>query len=82
MSWYDPVCYFTREVGSLTPQLSNITIDKNEIIEAIHDLSTLSAPGPDGVPAIVIKECAEALSEPLMIFFNSFFDCHYIIIII
>ena len=53
-------------------------IDKNKIIEAIHDLSTHSAPGPDGVPAIVFKECAEALSEPLMILFNSFFDCHYI----
>ena len=65
-------------MGSLTPQLSNNTIDKNKIIEAIHDLSTHSAPGPDGVPAIVFKECAEALSEPLMILFNSFFDCHYI----
>ena len=74
----DPVSYFTCEMGSLTPQLSNITIDKNKIIEAIHDLSTHSAPGPDCVPAIVFKECAEALSEPLMILFNSFFDCHYI----
>ena len=74
----DPVSYFTSEMGSLTPQLSNITIDKNKIIEAIHDLSTHSAPGPDGVPAIVFKECAEALSELLMILFNSFFDCHYI----
>ena len=74
----DPVSYFTSEMGSLTPQLSNITIDKNKIIEAIHDLSTHSAPGPDGVPAIVFKECAEALSQPLMILFNSFFDCHYI----
>ena len=59
----DPVSYFTSEMGSLTPQLSNITIDKNKIIEAIHDLSTHSAPGPDGVPAIVFKECAEALSR-------------------
>ena len=33
---------------------------------------------PMGVPAIVFKECAEALSEPLTILFNSFFDCHYI----
>ena len=65
-------------MGSLTPQLSNIAIDKNKIIEAIHDLSTHSAPGPDGVSAIVFKECAEVLSEPLMILFNSFFDCHYI----
>ena len=51
----DPVSYFTSEMGSLTPQLSNITIDKNKIIEAIHDLSTHSAPGPDGVPAIVFN---------------------------
>ena len=74
----DPVSYFASEMGSLTPQLSNITIDKNKIIEAIHDLSTHSAPGPDGMPVIVFKECAEALSEHLMILFNSFFDCHYI----
>ena len=75
----DPVSYFASEMGSLTPQLSNITIDKNKIIDrAIHDLSTHSAPCPDGVPAIAFKECAEALSEPLMILFNSFFDCHYI----
>ena len=63
----DPVSYFSSEMGSLTPQLNNITIDKNKTIEAVHDLSTHSAPGPDGVPAIVFKECAEALSEPLMI---------------
>ena len=35
----DPVSYFTREMGSLTPQLSNITIDKIKIIEAINKLS-------------------------------------------
>ena len=74
----DPVSYFARKMGSLTPQLSNITIDKNKIIEAIHDLSTHSAPGPDSVPIIVFRECAEALSDPLMILFISFFDCHYI----
>ena len=74
----DPVSYFTSEMGSLTPQLSNITIDKTKTIEAIHDLSTHSGPGPDGIPAIVFKECAEALSEPLMILFNSFLGCHYI----
>ena len=73
-----PVSYFTSEMGSLTPQLSNITINKNKIIEVIYDLSTHSEPGPDGVPVIVFKECAEALSEPLMILFNSFFDCHHI----
>ena len=62
---------FTSEMGSLTPQLSNITIDKNKIIEAIHDLSTHSAPGPDG-------DHVETLSEPLMIFYLT----HSLIVII
>jgi len=38
-----------------------------DILEAIKEIKTDSACGPDGIPAILLKECAESLCEPLRI---------------
>ena len=37
------------------------------IIDAIKDIKNNAAPGTDNFPAILLKECAEELSEPLYI---------------
>ena len=45
--------------------ISDIDFNKDSILAAIEDLSITSAPGPDRFPAILLKKCKNALSEPL-----------------
>ena len=44
------------------------------IIDAIKDIKNNSAPGTDHFPAILMKECAEELSEPLFILWRHSLD--------
>ena len=68
----------TEEANLGLPLLTDIIIDEGKIIEAISEISSSSAAGPDGMQAILLKECAKEISEPLQIVFRSMFDCHYI----
>ena len=45
--------------------LNDIEITENEIIKAIEDLDENSAAGPDGIPAILLKNLKEVLALPL-----------------
>ena len=47
-------------------EISDIDITTKDIIEAIKDIPTHAAPGPDKIPAVVLKECAEQLSEGIL----------------
>ena len=49
--------------------LSDILLNKDVISEAINEMSTNSAAGPDGMPASLFKECRDELCIPLQIFF-------------
>ena len=40
-----------------------ITVE--DIVDAIKDIKSDSAAGPDGIPAIFFKKCAEELCRPL-----------------
>ena len=55
--------------------LSGIIFDEQDIIEAISTLTPNSAPGPDGFPAILLKNCKEELARPLAIFWRNCLDC-------
>ena len=44
------------------------------IVDAIKDIKNNSAPGTDHFPAILMKECAEELSEPLFILWRHSLD--------
>ena len=46
--------------------LSEIDITESSMREAIGRLSEKAAPGPDGIPAILLKRCASALLSPLL----------------
>ena len=50
--------------------LSSITIDPSIVVEKLASLKTGKAPGPDGWPAEVFKQCADQLCVPLSILFN------------
>ena len=53
-------------------QFNSIVIDRNDIMEAPDNLSSKSAAGPDGVPAILLKNCKRSLADPLEILFRTF----------
>ena len=52
---------------SHVPDLSDITISEDEIIKAIDELSLNSAPGPDKIPARLLKECKNQIAPALAI---------------
>ena len=45
-------------------------ITEDDILAAIGDLKSDSAAGPDGIPVILLKNCATALCEPLRILWS------------
>ena len=42
-------------------------VSDEDILEGMKEIKTDSACGPDGMPAILLKECAASLCEPLKI---------------
>ena len=51
-------------VGALLPMLPVITVDT--ITSAIKRVKSSYTPGPDGIPAVILKWCASALAPSLM----------------
>ena len=54
--------------------IEDIDITVKDIIDAIKDIPTNASPGPDKLPAIVLKECAEQLSEGIKIIWRKSMD--------
>merc|ERR1711874_566759 len=63
----DPKEFFSTGENKNSPQLEDIYFTKEMIVDVIKDIKNNSAPGTDPFPAILLKECAEELSEPLFI---------------
>ena len=57
-----------------TPKLSDVTFDESHIQAAIEEISPSAAPGPDGFPAILLRECKEAISKPLYLMRRKYLD--------
>ena len=51
-------------------KLSEITITPDDITAAIDELRPNAASGPDGYPAILLKQCKEQLAIPLSLLWN------------
>lgn len=43
---------------------------QNEVEDAMKQLKSSVSPGPDGIPSIVLKNCATSLSKPLQMIIN------------
>ena len=56
------------------PHLKNIVFSAKDIEEAIGELSSDSAAGPDGVPARMFKECKSLISHPLCLLWRKSLD--------
>jgi hypothetical protein len=60
----DPNDMFSDEC-SLGRHLHDIYFDVDDIVEAIGEISSISAAGPDRFPAILLTKCSRSLSKPL-----------------
>ena len=45
--------------------ISDVLFTEDELIEAMNDVSSNSAAGPDGFPAMFLKQCSRSLARPL-----------------
>ena len=59
---------------SHVPDFSDISFTEEDIIKAIDELGINSAPGPDKIPAKVIKECKQQLAPALVILWRRSLD--------
>ena len=50
--------------------INNIEISQADLINAIDEIKLTAAAGPDGIPAILLKKCKNALAEPLTTLWN------------
>ena len=73
-SVFTPVTYnlgnYSKESQSLCQYVSLKSISEQDVIEAIYQLKPKYTAGPDKIPAIVIRDCALSLAEPLTALFN------------
>merc|ERR1711913_267867 len=63
----NPIEFFSINEESAEPILDDINFTRKSIIDAIKEVKNNAAPGTDRFPVILLKECAEELSEPLYI---------------
>ena len=50
------------------------TIRDEEVLDALAELKPSSSPGPDGVPAIVLKQCSSTLVQPIKLLLTRSID--------
>ena len=55
----------TFAVPPLSSDDTELVLTTDLIVEAISEIKLDSAPGPDGIPAVLLKRCASSLSVPI-----------------
>ena len=55
-------------------ELADINFSQADIEKACAELKGVAAPGPDGVPAMLLKSCRKELSKPLQVLWRSSLD--------
>ena len=61
----DPVVMSLNTSNTPTLSLEDITFSEVDIVGAIDEVSNNASPGPDGFPAIMLKNCKHELAKPL-----------------
>ena len=62
------------ETNNGIPQLKDITFNEDDIIRAINSIPLHAAPGPDKIPAILLRECKEQLAPVLKLIWRTSLD--------
>jgi exonuclease III len=58
-------------ISTNDPLLDHISITENEVLKELNKLNPSKAPGPDGLPTRVLKECAPELTPSITNLFNN-----------
>jgi len=53
---------------------SDLTFSEEDVVSAIDEIKPDAAPGPDGIPTILLKSCKHALARPIHILWTISFD--------
>ena len=67
---HDPVSFFSCQSLNLDECLTDIEITEQIIIDSIHELPSISAVGPDGVPSSLLLKCAAEQAPALKLMFS------------
>ena len=57
--------------SSLHPTMNDITVNQNGVTKLLRNLKPSTASGPDGIPAMLLKETAEEISPAVTLLFQS-----------
>jgi hypothetical protein len=69
----DPTIFF-EDLNLQKPTLTEIDFTTDDIVQAMDALSTNSAPGPDAIPAMLLKNCKYAIAVPLLSIWKKSFE--------
>ena len=59
-----PENLFYPEIDVIFNQsLANLIVDETDVLTLLHELDVTKAPGPDGIPTRILKECAASLKS-------------------
>ena len=61
----EPISPDAQDFNAEANEITETIVTENDIMKAINELSPSSAAGPDGFPALLLKQCKEELSIPL-----------------
>ena len=62
--------------------LTDIKIDETIIIYVINELSSTSAAGPDGIPSLLLINCAAELAPALKLLFTQSLMHGFIVVVV
>ena len=65
---------FTFTVIEQPQEIEDFEISEESILAAIKEINADSAPGPDGIPPILLKNCAKEFCHPLKIIWEESFE--------
>ncbi|KAL1446865.1 hypothetical protein WDU94_012338 [Cyamophila willieti] len=73
----DILCAPQFNLPKLQEELSHITINHSDVYNKLNKCKDSSSCGPDGVPPIILKNCALELAAPLALLFQRSIDRGY-----
>ena len=53
---------------------ADLSFSEEDVVSAIDDMKADVAPGPDGIPAVLLKSCKNALARPIHLLWTRSFD--------
>ena len=62
------------DIFSNNQKLHNVSFDVDDIMEAIDQISSTAAAGPDKFPALLLKMCKQSLAKPLFLIWRRSLD--------